>query len=72
MKHGKIETHYWPKPIPVRSYDWVAYDEDYEPGRPMGFGETKRQAIEDYEDKWLEWVEDQEAKEELQQLRRNK
>lgn len=44
---GKIETVHDPKSIPVRNYDWEATHVDYEEGDPIGYGETKEQAIED-------------------------
>ncbi len=47
----KIRTHFDPKPIPDRSCDWSAYDEEtYEPGAPLGFGETEEEAIADLEE----------------------
>ena len=46
-EHRKIITDYWPKPIPVRSYDWSARDDNYEPGKPLGYGATEAEAIAD-------------------------
>lgn len=43
----KIITHYNPPPIPIRSHDWVATLDDYEPGAPVGYGQTSAEAIED-------------------------
>ena len=43
----KIKTHCDPKPIPVRQFDWVATEDGYEPGRPLGFGETEQEAVDD-------------------------
>ena len=43
----KIITEFWPKPIPVRAFDWAAYDDDYEPGLPVGYGSTEAEAIAD-------------------------
>lgn len=43
----QIRTEYVYPPIPDRSYDWSAVTVDYEPGQPMGWGPTKRAAIED-------------------------
>lgn len=46
-----IVTHYDPTPIPDRRFDWVAYDDDtYDgmPGRPIGYGATRQQAIENF------------------------
>lgn len=57
-KTGRIHTHYEPPPIPVRSYDWSAVTDDYEPGDPVGYGPTEGEALDDlrsalalYEDK---------------------
>ena len=44
---SRIETHYFAKPIPDRSYDWSATTANYEPGDPIGYGETEQDAIED-------------------------
>jgi hypothetical protein len=46
----KIITGYCPPPIPMRQYDWYAYDEDTysgEEGDTVGFGETEKQALSD-------------------------
>lgn len=43
----KILTRFVAPPIPTRQYDWSALEEGYEPGRPIGYGETKADAIED-------------------------
>jgi len=37
-------------PIQKRCYDWEAHGDDYEPGDPVGYGETEAQAIKDYND----------------------
>lgn len=52
----KIKTEYWAKPIPIRSHDWSAVDDDtYDgPGCPIGSGATEQQAIDDL----LEQMED--------------
>lgn len=39
-------THVYP-PIPIRSLDWSATSDDYEPGDPIGWGRTEQEAIED-------------------------
>lgn len=41
----RIETHFDMKPIPDRNHDWSACREGYEPGDPLGYGETEREAI---------------------------
>ena len=45
----KIKTDYWPKPIPLRCFDWSAVDDDtYDgPGSPVGHGQTREEAIKD-------------------------
>jgi hypothetical protein len=43
----KIITHYDPKPIPTRAYDWIACDENYEGGNRYGVGSTEQEAIDD-------------------------
>lgn len=42
-----IETHYWPKPVPSRVFDWSAIWDNYEGGDPVGHGPTEEAAIED-------------------------
>lgn len=34
-------------PIPVRDFDYAAMEDDYEPGRPIGYGRTQQAAIDD-------------------------
>jgi hypothetical protein len=41
----KINTDYWPKPIPDRRFDWEAYPEDWDLGMPVGRGATEPEAI---------------------------
>ncbi len=43
----RIVTHYDPKPIPIRGFDWSAIDSStYDgPGCPVGYGATEAQAI---------------------------
>jgi hypothetical protein len=50
----KIRTDYDPKPIPIRSFDWCAIDEDTYDGAPdsgnrhqIGYGRTEAEAIAD-------------------------
>lgn len=43
-----IATYYDPPPIPNRNFDWAAIDSATyggDPGDPVGFGETKEEAI---------------------------
>ena len=42
-----IVTTFDAKPIPIRRFDWTATFEGYEPGDPIGYGETEEQAIND-------------------------
>jgi hypothetical protein len=42
-----IVTHYDPKPIPTRKFDWCAVFEGYDGGDPIGFGETEEAAVAD-------------------------
>lgn len=44
---AKILTSYVYPPIPIRSFDWSAIDDNYEPGQPIGHGPTEAAAIED-------------------------
>jgi hypothetical protein len=41
-------------PIPTKQFDWRATFDDYEPGKPMGYGETPDEALADL----LEQVDD--------------
>ena len=43
----KIITSYDYPPIPIRSCDWSAVTDDYEPGDPIGRGATEQEAIDD-------------------------
>ena len=42
-----IKTEYWPKPIPERKFDWLAWDDDMDEESPIGYGLTEQQAITD-------------------------
>lgn len=45
-----IKTHHVYPPIPIRDFDWSAYDADTyggEPGEPLGYGKTEQEAIAD-------------------------
>lgn len=33
------------KPIRTNKFDWTAVEMDYEPGRPVGYGSTEQEAI---------------------------
>jgi hypothetical protein len=44
----KIVTQYIHPPIPDRSHDWIAYDDDtHDIGSPEGYGRTEADAIAD-------------------------
>lgn len=43
----RIVTEYWPKPIPLRQFDWSAVTDNYEPGDAVGYGCTEAEAIDD-------------------------
>jgi len=47
----KIVLDYWQKPIPMRTADWTAIFDDYDGApdahSPIGYGETKEEAIAD-------------------------
>lgn len=47
MKPDRIITTHHPPPIPLRSMDWSAARDGYEPGDPIGYGATEEEAIED-------------------------
>jgi len=42
-----IRTRHDYPPIPIRSMDWSATFDNYEPGCPIGFGPTEQAAITD-------------------------
>jgi hypothetical protein len=42
-----IKTQHICPPIPDRRFDWVATQEGYEPGDPVGYGKTEQEAIND-------------------------
>lgn len=42
-------THYHPKPIPLRLFDWCATTDNYEAGAPIGYGSTEVDAVRDLE-----------------------
>lgn len=52
---ANVITVYDPKPIPMRNFDWSAYDQDTYCGCadchcPVGFGCTEAEAIQDLKD----------------------
>jgi hypothetical protein len=47
VEEPTIVTRYWVKPIPLRSFDWSAVTDQYEPGDPIGYGRTEAEAIND-------------------------
>jgi hypothetical protein len=54
VSEPKIITEHWPKPIPIRGFDWTAITEDYDDTHPIGHGKTEADAIADL----LEQLED--------------
>jgi len=52
----KIRTEHVYPPIPIRQFDWCAYDEDtYDgPGSLLGHGPTEEAAIADFKEQWEE------------------
>ena len=48
----KIRVSYYLKPVPFRSFDWVAITSDYggEESDPIGYGSTMEEAIADLYD----------------------
>lgn len=47
MSPRKIVTEFICPPIPIRKFDWTATFDGYEPGEPIGRGETEAEAIHD-------------------------
>lgn len=53
----KIKTSYWQPPIPLRSFDWSAWDSDRgEDSSPIGWGMTEQEAIDDLREQIVEKV----------------
>lgn len=42
-----VVTNYDYPPIPIRTMDWSAVTDDYEPGHPIGHGPTEADAVMD-------------------------
>ena len=42
-----IKTSFVYPPIPIRSFDWQAFEDGYEPGDALGWGATEEEAIAD-------------------------
>src|SRR5262245_8095866 len=57
-----VRTEYWPKPIPLRSGDWSATLDSYEPGDPVGYGETEAEAVFDLYNQLFEREEEDEER----------
>lgn len=43
----KIKVHYWAPPIPLRSFDFCAYEEGKEDEGCYGWGASRQEAIDD-------------------------
>jgi hypothetical protein len=52
----KITTNFVYPPIPLRQFDWCAYDDDtYDgPGSILGHGRTEAEAVADFREQWEE------------------
>jgi len=61
----KIVTDYWPKPIPIRHFDWTAYIDGMEETGPYGNGETRDIALCSLLDNADELWDDDKRKDEL-------
>jgi hypothetical protein len=48
-----IKTEYWAKPIPDRTHDWSATDDEDE-GEPVGYGQTEVDSLKDLTSIWRE------------------
>lgn len=46
----KIVTVFYQPPIPLRQFDWVAYQDGEEESGVYGYGRTEREAIEALKD----------------------
>ena len=44
---SKVITTFVDPPIPLRDFDWQAYEPGYEPGDALGHGATEQAAIDD-------------------------
>ncbi len=45
-----VRTDYVYPPIPIRDFDWQAITDNYEPGCPIGYGQTEDEAIADLQE----------------------
>lgn len=50
----RIVTEYEYPPIPLRSWDWSAVEDGYEPGDPIGRGASELAAIADLQEQIME------------------
>lgn len=63
-KEPKIKTVCFCPPIPDRSSDWAAYDDNTYDGAPdagpqvVGWGETEEEAVADFREQWAEMMEE--------------
>ena len=58
MPQRKIVTDYWPKPIPLRYFDWAATRDGWDLGEPIGYGATEQAAIDDLKAQEIIYEED--------------
>ena len=49
-----IRVHYDPPPIPIRKFDYRAVEDDYDYDRPIGYGQTRQEAIDDLKELLLD------------------
>ena len=51
----KLKTAYWQPPIPLRTFDWSAWDDERgQDSSPIGWGMTEGEAIEDLKEQLCE------------------
>lgn len=48
----KIITEYVHPPIPIRTMDWSAASDNYEPGAPLEYAATEKEAVENLLDNY--------------------
>jgi hypothetical protein len=66
MHKSKIITRFDPPPIPVRHFDWRAYEDDGVHENMVGWGSTEQEAKEDLErliEEHYEWLNAEEDEE---------
>jgi hypothetical protein len=57
----KIKTSYDPAPIPIRNFDWAAWDDStYDIDSCTGYGRTEQESIDDLMQQIADEIEDNE------------